>query len=242
MQWSLPPRPIGRVQTRHQTLCGRLFIACCAIDLPRKEQTLRPLDLKAQGQRSGIKEIILDRISGLQDPNLLQSLNGPDIGFLHINRQGRRNPVRIDRIVIQPFRFQKDLMRFLFGKTHHLVFNRRAIARADAFDMATIHSGTRQVRPHNLVRPGIGMGDPATDLPDQRLCVQERKNCRFRIPRLTVQPCPINRFTVQPRRCSCFQPPPRQFQFCQPFRQQNRGAVAHPAARLALIPDMNDSV
>ena len=59
----------------------------------------------------------------------------------------------------QTFRFDKDLMRVLVGKTHDLVFDRRAVTRADPFDHPGIHRTAIQIGADHIMCLHIGMGD-----------------------------------------------------------------------------------
>ena len=83
---------------------------------------------------------------------------------LDIERQRSRNPVRIDLIGIETFRFDEDLVRGLVGETHHLVLDRWAIARADALDLTTVKRRTIKPATDDLMRALARMRDPAAHL------------------------------------------------------------------------------
>ena len=55
---------------------------------------------------------------------------------LYIFGQGRGHALQIHLFRVFAAGFDKDLMAFLFGKTHDFVLNARAIARALAVDLA----------------------------------------------------------------------------------------------------------
>ncbi|MNY51017.1 hypothetical protein D3C86_1865740 [compost metagenome] len=57
-------------------------------------------------------------------------------------------------------------MAFLVGKAMDLVFDRRAITRADPFDLtgSGIHRRTVEVRGNDFVGARIRVGNPAADL------------------------------------------------------------------------------
>ena len=65
---------------------------------------------------------------------------------------------------VPTLRLQKNLVAFLLGETHHLVLDRRTIARPDPFDDAAIHRRLIEVSSDDLVGSGVGVGDPAGEL------------------------------------------------------------------------------
>ena len=64
-------------------------------------------------------------------------------------------------------------MLILFGETHNLVFNGRAITRAAALDLAAIHRCAMQVRANNFVRRLDRPGHVTRDLRHGDFAVQE---------------------------------------------------------------------
>ena len=75
--------------------------------------------------------------------------------LLHVARQRGRDAVRIDRVVVEPFRLEEDLVPLALGEAHHLVLDRRAIARADAGDLARIHRRAVEIgADHRMRRRG----------------------------------------------------------------------------------------
>ena len=72
----------------------------------------------------------------LLDFRVLKTRDGGQNGILDIAGQGGRNPVGIDRVGIEAFGLQKDLMAGLVGEAHDLVLDRRAVARPRAVDLA----------------------------------------------------------------------------------------------------------
>jgi hypothetical protein len=83
---------------------------------------------------------------------------------LHIERQAGRNPVRVDLVRRQAFRFEEDVVAVLAGETMNLVFDRRAVARPNAFDDAGVHRRAIEIGADDVVRPRVGAGDPARQL------------------------------------------------------------------------------
>src|SRR3546814_2785070 len=116
-------------------------------------------------------------------------------------------------------------MAFLVGKAMDLVFNRRAIARADTFDFtgSGIHRRTIEVRRDDFVGAGVGVGDPATDLPWMLFLVaHERHHRDRRIAWLLGHHREIHGLAVDARWRTGFQTPDTQWQFTQTVSQSNR--------------------
>src|SRR5690348_5673739 len=61
-------------------------------------------------------------------------------------------------------------MAVLVGEAHAFVFDARAIARADAFDLTRVHRALVQVLLNQLVRLGAGPGLPARQQSVPRVC------------------------------------------------------------------------
>ena len=69
---------------------------------------------------------------------LVQARYGLQYFFLNLDRQAGRQAVDIDFLVAHPLRFQVKMVPFLVGELDDLVFDRRAIAGADALDFSRI--------------------------------------------------------------------------------------------------------
>ncbi len=93
--------------------------------------------------------------------------------MLNILGQRGRNPVRIDRVIVQSLWLKENLMRGFIGKANDLILNRRAIARADALNMTTVHGRAVEVVANDLVRRLIRVGDPTGDLARERCLGQK---------------------------------------------------------------------
>src|SRR6056297_732135 len=117
--------------------------------------------------------IVLDRIARLSDTSTLQALDGVHIRVLNLNRQRIGNAVGIDRIALQAFGLEEDLMRRLVCKPNDLVLDRRTIAGSCALDMAPVHRRPVQVFPNDRVGFFIGLRYAAWDLSKLRSRVQE---------------------------------------------------------------------
>ena len=121
-------------------------------------------------------------------------------------------------MVVHALRFEEDLMRRLVGKPNNLVFDRRAIARADPINMAAIHGGSIKIGADNLMRFFVGVRNPAIDLRGIDTLGKERKQHRIIVSGLPSKG-PTDRAPVQPWRCAGFQTPQGQ------FKLSNRSAI-----------------
>ena len=108
------------------------LIAGGAVDLPGEKQPRHRLDLEARRQLARIDIVVFDGVAGTLHARLLQPRDGGEEGELHIFGERGRDAVRIDGVVVETFRLEEDLVPLALLEAHHLVFDRRAIARADA--------------------------------------------------------------------------------------------------------------
>jgi len=144
----------------------------------------------------------------------------------------------------QTFRFDKHLMAFLVGKAVDLVFDRRAIARADAFDFtgSGIHRRTVEVRRDDFVSTSVCMSNPATDLAWMLFFVaHERHHRDRRITWLLGHHREIHRLAVDTWRCAGFQATDTQWQFTQTVSQCDRRRITGATAGKILQTDVDKS-
>ena len=135
-------------------------------------------------------------------------------------------------------------MRVLVGKTIDLVFNAWAVARAHALDHPGEHRAAVEAGADDLVRLGVGVGDPAWHLPRvlHRVAHEAEHRHRIQVTRLLGEFREIDAAPVQARRCAGLEPALRELELLQARRQRHRGRVARPAARMALQADVNLAV
>ena len=140
------------------------LIACGAVDLTGEEEPRHGLDLEARRQLARIDIVVFDGVAGPLHARLLEARDGGEEGELHIFGERGRDAVRIDGVVVETFRLEEDLMPLALLEAHHLVFDGRAIARADALDVAGVHRRAGEVRGDDGVGRFRGVGDVAGDL------------------------------------------------------------------------------
>ena len=143
----------------------RLFVARGAIDLAGEEQAANVARLETGRQGAWIEKVVLDRIARPQQVGVLQPHHRPNRFNLNVKRQRGRNAIRVDLVGRQALGLEKDLVRILVSESIHLVFDARAIARADAFDHPLEHRAAIEAATDDFMGARIGVGDPARHLP-----------------------------------------------------------------------------
>ncbi len=113
-------------------------------------------------------------------------------------------------------------MRLAAREPHHLVFDRWAIARAGALNLAGIDWRTIKIGADDVMRLPRRPGDAASNL-WRRDCGCQKGEWRRRfIACLHIQGCPINRAAIKARRRAGLQPPHAQAQTIKRFGQTDR--------------------
>ena len=165
---------------------------------------------------------------------MLQTGDRPHDLQLHIERQRGRNSVRIHLVRGQALGLEKDLMARLAGEPVNLVFNRRAIARADAFDHSRVHRRAIQVGADDIVCPLVGVRNPTRHLPRMLLRRSEKRKHRRRIvlAQLLFARRKIDRAAVDARRCARFKRPCGS---CISFNRAASETAAGSPARPAVV-------
>jgi hypothetical protein len=83
---------------------------------------------------------------------------------LNVIGETGRDAVRVDLVGSEAFGFDEDLVRSLVREADHLVFDARAVARADAFDLSREHRRAIRRGADDLVRALRGRGEMAGEL------------------------------------------------------------------------------
>ncbi len=159
---------------------------------------------------------------------------------LHVERQRGGDSVRIDFVRREAFGLQEDLVARAIGETHDLVLDRRAIARADAFDDAGEKRRAIEAPADDLVRVLVRVRDPARQLPRMHCAVaDETEDGRRIVPWLRLERREVDRATVEARRRSSLQAAGRQLQLAQARAQRLRRRVARPSRLVVLQADVD---
>jgi hypothetical protein len=80
--------------------------------------------------------IIFHRIAWLDDLDALEPRDRPAHRQLHVLGQRGRDAVGVDQMIVKSFWLQENLVPVAVPETMHLVFDRWAIARPHAADLA----------------------------------------------------------------------------------------------------------
>src|SRR3954447_8428777 len=106
-------------------------------------------------------------------------------------------------------------MTLLIGKFNDLVFNRGAIARADAFNLAAVEGGTGNGFGQDAVGLVSGVSQIALNLSTVDLFGKERERGGIRIARLRLKARPVDGAAIEPGRRTGFQPSPLQIELAE---------------------------
>ena len=131
---------------------------------PAKIQVRDLLGLQRALELGRVDGVVLDGVAGAQHLGRLEAGNRGDDRQLHVDGQRGAHAVDVDLVRLQALGFQVKLVRFLVGKFDDLVFDRGAIARADAVDLAAVHRRAMHVFADDAVRFLRGVGDVARHL------------------------------------------------------------------------------
>ena len=154
----------GCVEAGDQALCGRFLVAGGAVDLAGEVEPGHRFGFQRRLEAAWIEIVVLDRIARARDVRFFETADRAHQIELHVERQRGRDAVRINLRCLQAFGLDEYLMRGLVGEAHHLVLDRRAVARAGALDHAAVQRRAIQRATDDVVGTLGGMRDPATDL------------------------------------------------------------------------------
>src|SRR5690606_28952709 len=211
-----------------------------AVDLAGEEEPRDRLRLECRLQVPRIEEVVLDRIAGPRDMRTLEARDRAHERVLHVERQRRRDAVRIALEGVEPLGLDEDLMFLPVREADDLVLDRRAVARPDAFDRAAEERRAVEPAADNLVRAGCRMRDMAAHLARVlRPPAAVREDRRRRVARLLDEVRIVDRAAVDPRRGAGLQPPDREPEVAEPAREARRGRVAGAATRMRRLADVD---
>ena len=239
-----PPRRTAQhrqssIRPCQQALCRRFLIARSAVDLPSKIQAWHGARFERGLQVARVVEVVFNGIARPREHGVFAATNGPHHRFLHIGRQTGGDAVRIYLVRIEPFRLHVNLVAVARGKTRHLVFHRRAIARARAFDDTREHGRTFGGGTDDVVRARVRMRDVAGNLPRMMFATPQKAEHRPRlVTGLQFHGGPVQRAPIQPRRRTGLQATGIHSQPTQTIRQAHGGGVANTPAHGLFQTDM----
>ena len=177
----------------------------------------------------------------MQDPGGLEPGNAGDDAVLDMARQARRNPVRIDGVIVQTLGFEEDLVRLALGEPLYLILDRRAVARALPGNLAAIDGRKMNRLGNDPVRFGRRAGDSAFDLGHRNALCHARERHRRVVGRLLFEPVPVDCPAIETRRSAGFQPSDRQVEGPKSLGEHVRRRLADPAGGRDFLAKMNQA-
>ncbi len=143
-------------------------------------------------------------------------------------------------MVVEPFRLHEYLVRVPVGEAHDLVFDRRAIARAGAFDLPGIERRAVEIVADQIMARRGGAGDMTRHLGRGDGAGQRRERFRRVVAGLRREALPIDGPAVQAGRRAGLQPAEMKAKPGQGLRQSKGGRLADPAGRRGGRADMDE--
>ena len=116
--------------------------------------------LKRWRQLRWVQAIVFASIGRAHDFNIFKAWDGTQERILYVHWKRRTHTLNVHFICPCTFRFNKELMAFFIGKAYHLIFDRRAVTRANAFDFTTVHRSPVNIAMNDFVRFFISIGQP----------------------------------------------------------------------------------
>ena len=188
-----------------------------------------------------VEEVVLDRVAGPRQVRALEAADAAHEGLLHVERQAGRDAVRVHLVRVESLGLDEDLVRGLVGEARHLVFDRGAVARADALDHAGEHaaSGRCAARMISCVRSLVAVMWQGTCRGCSLAQPEEGEHRHGLVARLHLQSGVVDAAAVDARRRAGLEPADAQRQRAQLLGEPVRRRVAGPAARVLLEPDVD---
>ena len=152
------------IRSGDQSLAGGFLVAGGAIDLPGKIESGDAFGFAGGEELGGGAEIVFHRVAGADHLGIFQTWHGAQEGVLDLVGEGGGNAIDVNFMGVAALWLQEKLMAILLCKADHLVLDGGTIARPNALDLAGIHRGFVEILPDDVVRGGVGVGDPAGDL------------------------------------------------------------------------------
>ena len=151
---------------------------------------------------------------------------------LHNFRQAGRKPLQIHFLGVLAAGLHKNRVALLILKAHDLILDRRAVARANALDVAAVQRRAVQIFQNDPVGLGVGVGNVAVDLVVHRLTRQKAERLQFfiRVTGLALQLGKVDTAAMHTGRGAGFKTTQRKAVFDQTFRQGCGGMGAVGAA------------
>src|SRR5687767_10758626 len=127
-----------------------------------------------------IEVVVLDRIAWPHDVRAFEAADRANQIQLNIERQAGRDAVRVELVRGEALGLEEDLVARLGSETVDLVFDRRAVAWADALDYSGEHRRAIERAANDFMRARVGVRDPARQLARMHFPPAEERKHRLR--------------------------------------------------------------
>ncbi len=221
---------------------GGFLVTRGAVDLAGEVEAGEGLDLQRQREGARVHVVVLDRVAGLGDDGLFEALDGADVVLLHLGGERGGDAVRVDGRVVEALGLEEDLMALLVGEADDLVLDGGAVARAHALDMAAIHGRAVEVRADDLVGAGVGVGDAAGDLGDDRGVAEEAQHRGVGVALLPLEPVPGDGAAVEARGRAGLEAAHGEREAVEAVGERLGGGLAHAATGAGAVAHMDHAV
>ncbi|MNS62987.1 hypothetical protein D3C72_960700 [compost metagenome] len=156
-----PECPARGVDAGDDALGRGLLVARGAVDLPSGEEAGRGLGHQRRRQLGRGDAVVFDGVAVAQDFGVLEAGDGFDEGFLHVFRQAGGEALQVHDVLLLAFRLDEHRVGLFVLEPHDLVFDARAVTRADALDGAGVDGAAVEVLEDDAVGLGRRVRQPA---------------------------------------------------------------------------------
>ncbi len=179
------------------------------------------LTRRVRSSSVAIDGVVLDGVAGAQHLGLVEAGDGVDDLPLHFHGQRGGHAVDVDLVGVEAFGLEEELVLRLVGELDDLVFDGRAVARADALDAAGIHGRAVHVFADEAQRLRRGEGDVAADLRLDDFLGAEAEGRGIGVAGLLFERLPVDGAAVEARRRSCLEAASAKAERAERFAEQN---------------------
>ena len=161
---------------------------------------------------------------------------------LHFHGQRGGHAVDVDLVGVEAFGLEEELVLRLVRELDDLVFDGRAVARADALDAPGVHGRAVDVLADEAERLRRGEGDVAGDLRLNDLLGAEAEGRGIGVAGLLFERLPMDGAAVEARRRSCLEAASAKAQGAEGLAEEDDGGLAAAAGGIALFAAVDEAV
>ena len=191
---------------------------------------MHALDAQGAVELGGVDGVVFDGVAGAQHLGLIEAGNGVHDLPLHFHGQRSGHAVDVDLVGVEAFGLEEELVLRLVRELDDLVFDGRAVARADALDAAGVHGRAMDIFADEAQRLRRGEGDVATDLRLNDLLGAEAEGRGIGVAGLLFERLPVDGAAVEARRRSGLEAAGAKAERAQGFAEEDEaGSPLRPA-------------